>query len=772
MPAVSIPQAFALALQHHQAGRLAEAEALYRQILAAEPQHAAALHHVGVIAHQLGRYDLAVEWIHRSLAATPGSASAYCDLGEAYRAMDRVDDAIGAYRAAIEVDPNCAEAHANLGVVFSRQRLFHEAKAACRRALTLKPESAIFHFNLGNVLRDLGEGEEAIASFRGALRLQPDFAIAENNLGNVLKQMDRLDEAIVHFQRAVELKPDHASAWFNLGNGFMAQGRPGDAIATFRRAAHFKPNEPEIWNNLGGSLLEHGQPGEAADVYRRVLQLKPDYAEAHGNLGKTLGRLRQFDEAIASCRRALELKPELSPASIVLGNALKEEGRLDEALVAYRRALDLNPEDAVAHSNVIYALHFHPGCDQAAIGEEQRRWNRRLSVPGKSSPLLYPNEPLPERRLRVGYVSPEFRDHVTGRYLRPLFQHHGRLDFEILCYSGVNQPDHLTEEFRHVSDGWRDIKGMADAAVAEVIRQDGLDILVDLTQHLAENRLPVFTHRPAPIQVSFAGYPASTGVEAISRRISDRYLESKIEDRSSESGTDLPSPISDLRTAEQVFLIDSFWCFDPCGTEVEVNPLPALEKGRVTFGCLNNFCKINEPVLRLWARVLGQVEKARLILLSPVGSHREQALEVFSREGIDARRAEFVVQRPRQTYLESYHRVDIALDPFPYNGHTTSLEALWMGVPVISMAGDGPVSRAGWSQLSNLGLPELVAFSEDDYVRIASRWAGDLPRLAQLRRTLRSRMEASVLMDARHFARSVEMVYRTLWQRWCKEKES
>jgi len=612
-----------------------------------------------------------------------------------------------------------------------RAARFREAEGLYRQILAVQPGSAETHNNLGIALAAQHQTQEAVTEFRHAVRLKSNYPEAYSNLGAVLTEIGQFYEAVDVLRRALQFAPRNATVYSNLGNALKGQGDLDKAIEMFQRALQWDPRQPEIHNNLGVTFNENRRPDKAAAAFQQALKLKPNYPEAHNNLG----------------------------------NVYKDQARWEEVIPSYRRALQCKPEYREARSNLIYTLLFHPNQDATILAEEQRRWNQQFAEPVRHLVRPLANDLTSERRLRIGYLSSEFRDHVTARHLVPLFEHHDRQNFEILCYAGVTKPDQRTDEFRRRADQWRNTLGLGDEAVAEMIRQDGVDILVDLTQHLAGNRLPVFAHRPAPVQVSFAGYPESAGVEAIPYRISDRYLESEI-------GGDLPSPISDLRTAEQVFLIDSFWCFDPCGTEVEVNPLPALEKGRVTFGCLNNFCKINEPVLRLWARVLGQVEKARLILLSPVGSHREQALEVFSREGIDARRAEFVVQRPRQTYLESYHRVDIALDPFPYNGHTTSLEALWMGVPVISMAGDGPVSRAGWSQLSNLGLPELVAFSEDDYVRIASRWAGDLPRLAQLRRTLRSRMEASVLMDARHFARSVEMVYRTLWQRWCKEKES
>jgi protein O-GlcNAc transferase len=445
---------------------------------------------------------------------------------------------------------------------------------------------------------------------------------------------------------------------------------------------------------------------------------------------------------------------------------------LEEALAAYRRALHLQPERAEVHSNLVYTLQFHPGADAARIAGEQQCWNQRFGEPLRSSVPLHLNERNPERRLRVGYVSADFRDHVVGRNLVPLFRNHDRENLEIVCYSGVLRPDGVTAEIRRHADLWRHTPGVTDEALAAAIRQDGVDILVDLAQHMAGNRLPVFARQPAPVQVSFAGYPAGTGVEAIGYRISDRYLEAEMEDGRSEIGgasSELRSFISDLRPAEEVLFIDSFWCYDPCGMEVEVNALPAQDNGRVTFGSLNNFCKINEGILKVWARVLGRVKDSRLVLLSPLGSHRQRTWEFLEREGIAASRVEFVALHPRREYLELYHGLDIVLDPFPYGGHTTSLDALWMGVPVVSLAGERSVSRAGLSQLTHLGLRELVASSEDDYVGIAGQLAGDLPRLAELRRTLRPRMEASVLMDAPRFARQIEAAYRSVWRQWCQE---
>jgi predicted O-linked N-acetylglucosamine transferase (SPINDLY family) len=634
---------------------LAEAERVYLQILAAQPNHADALHHLGVIAQQSGRHDVAVEWIRQAIFINPHNPAAHSNLGEAYRLAGRLD--------------------------------------------------------------------EAVAAFRHALTLKPDLPETFSNLGIALRARGQLDEAVAAYRRALELKPDYPEAHYNLGNALRDRGQLDEAVAAFHRALELKPGYPEARYNLGNALRDRGQLGEAIAEYRRALELEPDFPEAHNNLG----------------------------------NTLKDLGRLDEAIAAFQQALQLERERPDAHSNLVYTLHFHPGHNDRTISEERQRWNRQFGDPLKQFALPHANDRSPERPLRIGYVSPDFRDHVVGRNLLPLFERHEHRNFEILCYAGVTQPDELTGEFRRRAQQWRSTVNVGDEALADMIRRDGVDILVDLTQHLAGNRLPMFARKPAPVQVSFAGYPESTGLEAIEYRISDRYLETG----STNEGTG---------RKEQVHLIDSFWCYDPCGVEVEVKGLPSGESGRVTFGCLNNFCKVNEPVLRLWARVLGTVTDSRLLMRSPAGSHRQRTLEVLEGEGIERRRVEFVESRPRREYLELYHRLDIVLDTAPYNGHTTSLDALWMGVPVVSLAGKTRVSRAGLSQLTNLGLPELAAHSEEDYVKIAVELTRDRTRLTQLRSTLRDRMKTSVLMDAPRFTRQVEQAYREMWQAWLQKQ--
>lgn len=792
---MTIQQAFALALQHHQAGRLGEAEALYRQILAVQPNHADALHFLGVIAHQVGRSDLAVEWIQRAVSLNPNEPGAHTNLGEAYRALGRLDEAIASYRRALALKPDEPAALNNLGNALRQRGQLPEAIAAFESALRLAPDYAEAHNNLGVALAESGLQDQAIAQYRQAIDLLPGYADARNNLGNSLRDQGRWDAAIAEYRRLIASRPDHAEAHNNLGVVLAEQGQMEEAIAQCRRATELKPGYTEAWVNLGNFLANHGDvPGavhayrgaleqdpknaktlcklasllvrhgeqeEAISICRRALEWAPDDADVFNNLGAAYQALGKLDEAVDAFRETLRCDPRHAVAWNNLGNTFCDQGRVDESIAAYRESLRLDPDNLAVRSNLIFSLQFQPGLEPGVISEEKRAWDWRFGGPLKALHRPHENSRELHRRLRVGYVSQEFRSHVVGRNLIPLFHNHDGQEVEVVCYSDTILRDEMTPEFRKHCALWREAAGVSDDALAEMIRRDAVDILVDLSQHSAGNRLPLFARKPAPVQVSFAGYPAGTGLEAIEYRISDPWLEGRGREKAEGRMT------KDVLAGGDACLIDSFWCYDPCGAEVDVNELPANENGHITFGSLNSFFKVNASVLKLWGRVLGAVKDSRLVLLSREGSHRQRTLDCLAREGIDGERIRFVEPGDRMKYLRWYQLLDIALDPFPYGGHTTSLDALWMGVPVIGLAGPVPVSRAALSILSNLGLPELVGLQEEDYVDIAVRLASDLPRLAELRRTLRTRMDRSVLMDATRFARGIEAAYRAMWQRWC-----
>lgn len=747
------------ALQFHRAGQLRQAESLYRQILQIDPCHPDALLLLGMIAHKVGRNDQAIEFMRQAIRYRPNYIEAFNNLGNVLKDQGKLDEAIASYRKALELKPDFFEVHNNLANAMKEQGKLEEAVTEYQQALHLKPDSFETYNNLGTAFQDLGKLEEAIANFQQALNLKPDYAQAYNNLGIALKDRGHLDEAIVSFKHAIRLRPDHAKAFNNLGIVLKDRGDTEEAIVNFREALRLKPDFVEVYNNLGMLWKDLGKYEEAIASYQRALRLKPDYAETYSNVGVVLQIQGKLDESIAYYRQALSLKPDFATAYNNLAIVLKEQGKIEEALDNYRLALRLKPNYATAHSNLVFCFQFHPGYDSAAIYREARQWNTQHAEP--LSRLIQPHENSadPDRRLRIGYVSPDFRNHPVSFSMVPLLSAHNRSEVEVYCYSELARPDHITERLKSMADGWRTTIGLSDERLAELVRRDRIDILVDLALHSANNRLLLFARKPAPIQVSWCGYPGTTGLSAIDYRLTDPYLESIGENDASSS-------------EEAVRLPDSFWCYDPLTDRPLVNELPALSSGIITFGCLNNFCKFNDCVLTFWASVLRAIPRSRLFMLAPSGQVREHVRGKLKQQGIDETRVEFTDRKPRQEYLQLYHRIDIGLDLLPYNGHTTSLDAFWMGVPTITLIGNTVVGRAGWSQLCNLKLTDLSARTPEDFIAIATQLAEDLPRLQELRVSLRERLLASPLMDSRRFAANLEKLYRQIWRKWCQTQDN
>ena len=723
MSPTQIQQAFETAEQLAQAQHLEEAESLYRRILAQQPDNPDALHLLGLVVYQLGRVQEAVDLVGRAATADPRRPDFAFNLGLILSQTGRTDQAITAYRQALALQPDHAGAGNNLGLALHLAGRNDEAISIYHASLAANPTVAELHFNLGIALQSLGRLDEAVESFRQAAAIKPDYADAWNGIGNVLQSQQKFDQAIEVYRQLLARQPDCVQAHNNLGEALRAQDRLEEAIAAFRQAIALRPDFPESHYNMGIALRLGGNLDDAVAAYRKAISLRPDHAESHNNLG----------------------------------NALKDMGRLVEALASYRRAVAIRPDYADADCNLVWALHYSLEHDAAAILTELRRWNHLHAAPLAASIQPHANDRSPDRRLRIGYVSPDFRNHVVGRNLLPLLREHDHGPFEIFCYSNVARGDAFTEQFRSHADHWRDITQVGDEHAARMIRQDGIDILIDLAGHTAGNRLLVFARKPAPIQATFGGYPGGTGLATMDWRISDPYLD--------------PPGLSETHYVEKIIrLPHSFWCYDPAAMQVQamgVGPLPALANGCMTFGCLNNFCKISDPTLALWSRVLKRVANSRLLVMAPPGSARQRLLQTMADLGIDAQRIAFVQHQLRQEYLQVYHRIDLGLDTYPYNGHTTSLDSLWMGVPVITLVGERSVGRAGYSQLCNLNLADLAAKDEDEFVKIAAQLAGDLPRLAQLRSSLQERMRRSALTDAAGFARGIQAAYRQMWHAWC-----
>jgi protein O-GlcNAc transferase len=578
-------------------------------------------------------------------------------------------------------------------------------------------------FDLAVQHHQAGRLAEAENLYRQILLQQPAHFDALNLLGVIALQAGQLDVAADLMRRAIAVRPDYAEAHSNLGKALKGQGQLNDAIAAYRRAIALNPSLPAAHNNLGNALRDAGRLDEAIAAMRQAIVLAPNFPEAHFNLG----------------------------------NTLRDEGLLDEAIAELRQAIALKPDFADAHSNLVFALHYHAGFDAKTVAEEHFRWGRQHARPLSRFMQPHGNSRDPDRRLRIAYVSADFREHSVSFFLLPLFAQHDRGVNQIICYSDVRNEDAITNQLRACADEWHKTAGFTDERLADKIRQDQIDILIDLAGHTSRNRLRVFARKPAPVQVSYLGYPGTTGLAEIDYRLSDSLAD--------------PTGTTESLHAEKLWRLPVCnWCY---GAPPNAPPARSSRADApVCFGTFNNFLKASPAVMEMWAAILKAAPSSRLIiksggLLEPSAGRR--VIEFFTSRGVQPDRLDLRGVDPDfRSHLDAYNQMDIALDTFPYHGTTTTCEALWMGVPVVTLAGPSHVSRVGVSLLSAVGLPELIAHTPQQYVQIAVALASDLPRLAELRRTLRDRMRASPLMDAPRFARDIEAAYRQLWHLWCK----
>ena len=676
-----------LAIQHHQAGRLDEAEPLYRQLLAAHPAHPDGLHLLGVLAGQSGRFDMAADLIGRAIRAKSGEASFHNNLGNAVKALSRLEAAATQFR----------------------------------RALVLKPDYPDALYNLGNTLLALKRLDEAADCYRRTLVIQPNFVPVLGNLGGILLSLGRAEEAVSHLERALALEPDHPNTLESLGRAFLALERVEDAVACFERR----------------------------------LACAPGDANAHGALGEALRRLGRFEQAASCFERALALDPDNADAHANLGNIFYAWGRLRDAMTRYERALALKPEEASVHSNLIFTLDLiEPAVDLATQQAERRRWSRLHAAPiAQEAAVAHDNRPDPERRLRVGYVSADFRRHSASAIFGAVLFSHDPARIETVCYTNSRLEDDHTARFRSAAALWQPVSGLPDREMADLVRADGIDILVDLSGHTAGNRLTVFALKPAPVQVTAWGHATGTGLAAIDAFFTDPvHVPAADRPLFAEEPVDLPCLI----------------CYDPPPDAPPVTPGPGREG--VSFGCFNRVSKLGDRALSTWSRILAACPGSRLVLKAAALSDASTRALLAGRcrsWGIAEERLLLLGGTPQTEHLAAHAEVDIALDPFPHNGGTSTLEALWMGVPVLTVAGTTSVSRMGPAILTALGLSDWIATDLDDCVARARALAADRPRLAALRRELRPRLAASPVGDRVRYTRAVEARYRVLWRRWC-----
>lgn len=656
------------------------------------------------------------------LRGGPSPAQAFAQGVEAQKA-GRLAEAERHFRAVLAQHPNHGDSLHLLGLISIQQGRFKPAVDLLTRAVAADPRSPQFHNNLGHAQRGLGRLADAEASFRTAISLRPDYPKALSNLGQTLAALRRPAEAVEPLAQAIEMQPADVDAVEAIAGVLYALGRTGEGLAALRRLTELEPGSAERWHALALALEQDAQLSEAIGAYREAIRLQPTFAGAHNGLG----------------------------------NALAYVGRLHESVAAYRESLRLAPDHLSARSNLIMTLHSLPEVTAEDILQEARAYGARVEA--KHAPKLS-NTREPERRLRIGYVSADFREHPVGHFLDRVLPAHSEA-VETILYSDVRFPDAETERLRASAAHWRETGQLSDVEVAKMVRGDRIDILVDLAGHTGHNRLGVFGMRAAPVQASWLGYFGTTGLSSMDYVVGDDVV--------------LPSGDEAVFTEAPVRLDPPYLCWSPPETAVPVAPFPALTTGFVTFGCFNNRAKINPETVAAWARILGAVEGSRLFLkswsLADAGC-REDLASAFASHRIAPERLIFEGLTPRADALAAYNRVDIALDPFPFGGCTTTADTLWMGVPVVTLAGERWSGRMSRTILKTVGLEAWVAPDLDAYVETAIRLARDVASLAPVRAGLRERLESSSFCDGPGFARRLEAAYRDMWRRWCSSAKA
>ena len=711
------------ALQAFQSGQFDQTRTLCRQVLKQMPNQPDTLQLIGLAEHQLGRHAKGADYLEKAIRYKKNDPQLHMNAAIVQAAAGKTPKAIRNYEKTIQLAPSMFEARNNLGNLYWKSGDATKAREHLEQVVQMAPNYAPARINLANALKSDGELEQAIEEYRTAFRLDPNDAAAANNLGNTYLVVGDSEQAVEWLETAIRLAPEDPSHHANLGKAKLHRREFEAAEACFTRALEQCPDDAEIHRDLGNAYLQANEP----------------------------------DKAEASFMRAIELDRKYADAYIDLGNVYLSTGLVGQAVERYRQAVRLDKTLSVAGSNLACALNYDPDADLDLVFEAHRTWAKLQTK--KIKPFdSFDVDRNPDRKLRIGYISPDFRQHAVSSFFEPVISNHDHDRFEIICYSNVNTPDEVTERFKSYADRWVDISRYKDEFIAGMIHDDQIDLLVDLSGHTSNHRLLVLAHRPAPVQIAYLGYPNTTGLDSVDYRLTDAVADPESD----------PTP----HTETLIRLPKGIACYSPNEDVPPISELPARHNGFVTFGSLNNLSKINARVVELWASVLRAVPDSRLLMFRDrlTGTVRDRFISQFVQAGIDPARLDLESELPDgESHHSIFNRIDVILDTFPWNGHTITCEALGMGIPVVTLAGRSNAGRLAATTLHHVGLADkLVATDAEDFVSKAAALIQDFDQLAQLRQGMRDRMRESPLCDAIGFTRSLEDTYRSLWADWCK----
>lgn len=665
-----------------------------------------------------------------------------------------VEQAERAYRELLKDHPDEPNTNLMLGLLLFERGDYMSAKPLMLKAIQTHEDVPEWRSNYSLLCRAIGDHAEALHHIRRAVQLDPRRSEFHDNMGLVLEDLKRPHEAASAFRAAMSLRPGNATAHNHLAQNLYRAGRWKEAIDHWRRVIAISPEDLDARVNMGCALINLNEYGEAMKEFQFVLARKPEHLTAINNLAWVCFRVGYLEDAARLYREALAIKPEDSGPWMNLGVVLVDQGNYVEAMDCYRRALLDNPDRDDARSNLLLAMNYDATITEAQRFAAHQEFGRIVESRPAAAHFEHLNIFDPNRPLRVAYVSSDFYLHPVASFIESALKEFDRRNFVVSCYSSVKKPDRVTDHLRGTVSNWYDMLGQSHEDLARRVHDNREDILIDLTGHTGASRLGAFALRPAPIQITYLGYLSTTGMSTIDYRITDALAD--------------PPGVTDQFHSEKLLRLPCFFCYTPPINAPEVAPLPALMNGFVTFGSLCHPAKCNDRVLDLWAELLRRVPNSRLILSGKTDQKGEPRLiEAMSRRGFDSSR---ILVGPRQdyyAYLSRYGLIDIVLDPFPFNGHTTSCDALWMGPPIVTLQGHNYASRLTSTTLSHLGCPEWIAETPEQYLQIAMRLASDIPALSQIRQSMRSRMMQSPICNAKQFVANLEAAYRQIWRERC-----
>ncbi|MCD7449670.1 hypothetical protein HAX54_001098 [Datura stramonium] len=761
-----------ICLQMQNMGRLAFES--FSEAIKVDPQNACALTHCGILYKDEGRLVEAAESYEKALKADPSyKPAAEClaivltDIGTSLKLAGNTQEGIQKYYEAIKIDSHYAPAYYNLGVVYSEMMQYDMALNCYEKAALERPMYAEAYCNMGVIYKNRGDLESAIACYERCLAVSPNFEIAKNNmaialtdLGTKVKLEGDINQGVAYYKKALCYNWHYADAMYNLGVAYGEMLKFDMAIVFYELAFHFNPHCAEACNNLGVIYKDRDNLDKAVECYQMALSIKPNFSQSLNNLGVVYTVQGKMDAAASMIEKAIIANPTYAEAYNNLGVLYRDAGNISLAIEAYEQCLKIDPDSRNAGQNRLLAMNYiNEGTDDK-LYEAHRDWGRRFMK-------LYPqytswdNSKVPERPLVIGYVSPDYFTHSVSYFIEAPLAYHDYTNYKVVVYSAVVKADAKTNRFRDkvLKKGgvWRDIYGIDEKKVSSMIREDKVDIMVELTGHTANNKLGTMACRPAPVQVTWIGYPNTTGLPTIDYRITDAMAD--------------PPNTKQKHVEELVRLPNSFLCYTPSPEAGPVCPAPALSNGFVTFGSFNNLAKITPKVLQVWARILSAVPHSRLIVKCKpfcCDSVRQRFLSILEQLGLEPQRVDLLpLILLNHDHMQAYSLMDISLDTFPYAGTTTTCESLYMGVPCVTMGGSVHAHNVGVSLLKTVGLQKLVARNEDEYVESAIQLASDVTSLSNLRMSLRELMSKSPLCDGEKFTRNIESTYRSMWCRYC-----